>query len=54
MGRPLDLDSEERAAKRRDGIAVDAGRMTVGQYLDEWLTGSRPACDPPRRRATGN
>ena len=29
--------------KQRDGIAVDAGRMTVGEYLDEWLTGITPS-----------
>jgi hypothetical protein len=32
--------------KRRDGIAIDAGRMTVGQYLDEWLTGITPSLRP--------
>lgn len=29
--------------KRRDGITVDAGRMTVGEYLAEWLTGITPS-----------
>lgn len=32
--------------KRRDGIAADAGRMTVGDYLDQWLTGVAPSLRP--------
>jgi Arm DNA-binding domain/Phage integrase, N-terminal SAM-like domain len=40
--------------KRRDGIAVDAGRMTVGQYLAEWLIGITPSLRPTTAQSYRN